>query len=94
MRRKLLCRTSHQKGVLSLRDLENIEKRAASAYRELIEAQHFDYVIPNQDGEDRENWNAFYFPLGEARRTLLSFVALLEGNESVGIEHWESDLLP
>jgi len=38
MRRKLLRRTRRQKGELSLRDLENIEKRASSAYRELQEA--------------------------------------------------------
>lgn len=94
MRRKLLWRTRRQKGELSLRDLENIEKRAASAYRELAEAQHYDYVIPNHDGEDSENWNAFYFPLGEARRALLAFVALLEGNEPAVVEHWESGLLP
>jgi guanylate kinase len=94
MRRKLLRRARCQKGELSLRDLENIEKRASSAYRELTEAQHFDYVIPNHDGEDSENWNAFYFPLGEARRALLAFVALLGGKEADGVEHWESDLLP
>ncbi len=33
MRRKLLRRTRKQKGELSLKDLENIEKRAGSAYR-------------------------------------------------------------
>ena len=35
MRRKLLRRTRRQKGELSLRDLENIERRAGSAFREL-----------------------------------------------------------
>src|SRR5262249_7896550 len=35
MRRKLLRRTRRQKGELSLPDLENIETRACSAYREL-----------------------------------------------------------
>jgi guanylate kinase len=45
MRRKLLRRTRRQKGELSLRDLENIEKRASSAYRELQEAHYFQYVI-------------------------------------------------
>ena len=33
-------------------------------------AHHFQHVIVNHDGEDSENWNAFYFPLGDARRTL------------------------
>ena len=62
MRRKLLRRTRRQKSELSLRDLEDIENRAFSAYRELKEAYHFQYVIPNHDGEDSENWDAFYYP--------------------------------
>ena len=94
MRRKLLRRTRRQKGELSLRDLENIEKRAASAYRELQEACHFQYVIPNQDGEDSENWDAFYYPLGNARVVLLAFVSLLSGRTPSGIEQWEKDLIP
>jgi guanylate kinase len=79
MRRKLLRRTRRQKGELSLKDLENIERRAGSAFRELQEAIHFEWVIPNHDGEDSENWDAFYYPLGDARRALLAFVDLLEG---------------
>ena len=59
MRRKLLRRTRRQKIELSAKDLENIETRAASAYGELKEAAHFDYVIPNHDGEDSDNWEAF-----------------------------------
>jgi guanylate kinase len=94
MRRKLLRRTRRQKGELSLKDLENIDRRAGSAYLELAEAQHFDYVIPNHDGEDSENWSAFYFPLGDARRSLLLFAALLEGNVPEGLEKWEAGLLP
>ena len=49
---------------VTLRDLENIEKRASSAYRELHEAHYFQHVIPNHDGEDSENWDAFYHPSG------------------------------
>src|ERR1700676_4627332 len=49
IRRKLLRRTRRQKGELSLKDLENIETRASSAYHELKEAWHFQYVIPNHD---------------------------------------------
>ena len=81
MRRKLLRRTRHQKGELSAKDLENIERRAGSAFRELQEAVHFEWVIPNHDGEDSDNWNAFYYPLGEARRALLAVVDLLEGRK-------------
>jgi len=93
MRRKLLRRTRRQKGELSARDLESIEKRAASAYAELQTAWHFDYVIPNHDGEDSDNWDAFYYPLGDARNSLIQFVALLEGTLSPGLETWDAELL-
>jgi len=94
MRRKLLRRTRRQKLELSAKDLENIETRAASAYRELQEAWHFEYVIPNHDGEDSDNWEAFYFPLGDARKALLAFAALLEGSVPPGVEKWEEHLVP
>jgi guanylate kinase len=94
MRRKLLRRARRQKLELSAKDLENIETRAASAYRELKEAWHFDHVIPNHDGEDSDNWEAFYYPLGDARKALSAFVALLEGRVPAGVEKWEQDLLP
>jgi guanylate kinase len=93
MRRKLLRRTRRQKGELSLKDLENIELRAGSAFRELQEAAHFEWVIPNHDGEDSENWDAFYYPLGDARRALLAFVDLLEGRVPSCAEKWEAGLL-
>jgi len=93
MRRKLLRRTRRQKGELSLPELENIERRAGSAFRELQEAVHFDWVIPNHDGEDSDNWEAFYCPLGDARRALLAFVDLLEGRIPVCAEKWEAGLL-
>ena len=94
MRRKLLRRTRRQKSELSAPDLENIERRAASAYGELKEAWHFDYVIPNHDGEDSDNWEAFYYPIGEARKALAAFAALLEGAIPAGVEKWEQDLVP
>jgi guanylate kinase len=94
MRRKLLRRTRRQKGELSLKDLENIEKRASSAYKELQDAHHFQVVIPNHDGEDSENWDAFYYPLGDARLALEAFVSLLRGETPAGTENWEKDLVP
>jgi len=94
MRRKLLRRTRRQKTDLSLKDLENIERRASSAYQELREAWHFEYIIPNHDGEDSDNWEAFYYPLGDARHALNAFVALLQGHTPSGVEQWEADLLP
>ena len=93
MRRKLLRRTRRQKGELSLKDLENIERRASSAFRELQEASHFQWVIPNHDGEDSDNWEAFYYPVGDARRALLAFVDLLEGRVPPCAEKWEAGLL-
>jgi guanylate kinase len=94
MRRKLLRRMSRQKGELSLRELEEVERRAASAYRELEEAHHFDHVFANHDGEDSENWEAFYYPLADARRALLALVSLLRGEPPNGAEAWPRDLLP
>jgi guanylate kinase len=94
MRRKLLRRTRRQKGDLSAKDLQDIETRASSAYRELQEAWHFQHVIPNHDGEDSDNWEAFYYPLGDARKTLDAFVALLKGVVPPNVEKWEERLLP
>jgi guanylate kinase len=94
MRRKLLRRTRRQKGELSLADLEDIETRARSAYRELQQAWHFQHVIPNHDGEDSDHWDAFYYPIGDARNALLGVAALLEGAESPPrVEHWDGELL-
>ncbi len=94
MRRKLLRRTVRQKGVPSATDLEEVERRARSAYRELQLAPRFDYVLPNHDGEDSENWNAFSLPVGEARRTLLALVELLEGGTPAQAERWTPELVP
>ena len=93
MKRKLLRRTRRQKGELSISDLENIEKRASSAWRELQDAYYFQYVIPNHDGEDSENWDAFYYPLGDARRALQMFAGLLEGKKPSTAEKWEKELI-
>jgi guanylate kinase len=56
-------------------------------------ACHFQYVIPNHDGEDSENWDAFYYPIGDARKTLHAFVGLLRGPVPPGVEHWDENLL-
>jgi guanylate kinase len=94
MRRKLLRRTRRQKGELSLPDLQNIEARAGSAYRELQEAWHFQHVIPNHDGEDSEHWDAFYYPIGDARRALEAVAALLRGVVLPYVESWDERLVP
>jgi guanylate kinase len=94
MRRKLLRRTRRQKGELSAADLKDIETRASSAYRELQLAWSFQHVIPNHDGEDSDHWEAFYYPIGDARKTLAAFAALLKGEAAAEVEKWEEDLLP
>lgn len=94
MRRKLLRRTRRQKGEPSLKDLEDVERRAGSAYAELAEAAHFDHVIPNHDGEDSDHWDAFYYPLGDARRALLALVGLLRGETPAAVERWDADCVP
>lgn len=94
MRRKLLRRTQRQKRILGLNDLQDIEARAGSAYRELKLAHAFEYVIVDHDGEDSENWDAFYYPIGDARRTLLAFADLLSGKVPETVEHWDESLVP
>lgn len=94
MRRKLLRRTRRQQGELSSPDLEDIERRAGSAWRELGDAHRFGLVIPNHDGEDSEHWDAFYYPLGDARKALLAFVELLAGRTPGAAERWPPDLIP
>jgi guanylate kinase len=93
MRRKLLKRTQKQKGILSIKDLENIETRALSAYEELKFAFHFDYVLPNHDGEESDNWDAFYYPIGDARKTLIALVDILNNRKSSFSEKWLENLL-
>lgn len=93
MRRKLLRRMQRQKGLLSQKDLEEVERRAKSAFRELSLAHQFEHVIANHDGEDSENWNAFYFPLGDAGRTFNIFVQLLQGRKPDGTETWKKDFI-
>ncbi len=93
MRRKLLRRTRHQKGTLSLSDLENIETRARSSYPELCLAWRFEHILVNHDGEDSDHWQAFYYPVGEARQTVMAFADILRGKSPRQGEHWDRDLL-
>ena len=80
MRRKLLRRTRKQQGELSQPDLEEIERRCTSAWSEIQKASQFEHFIANHDGEDSENWNAFYYPLGDARKTVEAVASLLSSN--------------
>ena len=94
-RRKLLRRTKKAKENLSFKDLENIEKRSGSGIVEMREAWKFDYVIPLHDAEAHENWDAFYYPIGSARKAMQAFATLLRGEQPTeGVEHWEENLIP
>ncbi|HIJ82637.1 MAG: guanylate kinase [Magnetococcales bacterium] len=94
-RRKLLRRATSRKQYLSLKDLEDIEHGAGSAYLELREAWKFRHILVSYDSGDGDNWDAFHFPLGNARKTLLAFAALVAGQEQVDEDGpWPHDLLP
>ncbi|MBF0401853.1 MAG: hypothetical protein HQL90_13935 [Magnetococcales bacterium] len=93
-RHKLLHRAERQKGQLSLRDLEVVEKKSASTLLEMRTAYQFDYVIPLHDGEGNGHWDAFYYPIGSARKALLAFASLLQGKVTVDVEKWTADLIP
>jgi len=89
MQRKLLRRTLKQKTILSQKDLADIERRASSALNEMSCAHLFDFVVVNHDGEDSEHWDAFYFPIGDARKTLECVAKLLQGQACPTVEHWK-----
>jgi len=94
MRRKILRRTGRQKGRVPEEDLADVERRCTSALGELALAHRFDYVIPNHDGEDSENWFDFGYPIGDALRALQCFAALLNGEVPAAVEKWDPGLVP
>ncbi|MEI6501314.1 MAG: hypothetical protein WCP21_09855 [Armatimonadota bacterium] len=91
MREKLLRRSTRQKGVLSEEDRVDIEARCGAAYTEMQYAPQFDWVIPNHDGEDSDNWSIVGYPLGDARHSLLDCAAILQGREPHWAERWPQD---
>jgi guanylate kinase len=94
-RHKLLRRTRKQKGELSHKELREIERRSGTTIDEMRLAWRFDAVIPLYNGEGDDNWDAFDYPIGSARAAVEALAVLLRGeNESAGVEHWESDLVP
>jgi len=63
-------------------------------YLEAIEqVWHFQYIVPNRDGEDSDNWEAFYYPTGDARKSLEALVSLLPGVVPPSVERWEEVLV-
>ncbi len=93
MRRKQIRRKTRQRVEITLYDLQDVEKRAGSAFKELKMAWNFDYVIPNHDGEDSDNWEMFYYPVGDARKTLQAFVELLQEKVPPLSEKWNKSML-
>jgi guanylate kinase len=93
MRKKQLRRKQKQMNLLSIPDLEDVEIRCQAAYREMKLAHHYDYVIPNHDGEDSENWSDFYYPVGDARKAVEAFVSILKEEPLPYVEQWQKDLL-
>ena len=75
-----------------VRDVYDLGDRLLIVATDRISA--FDVVLPNHDGEDSDNWDAFYYPLGDARVSLDAFVALLKGEMPGHAENWEPGLLP
>jgi guanylate kinase len=92
MHEKLVRRATRQKGVLSEQDLLDIEARSAAAYKEMQYAPQFDWVIPNHDGEDSDNWAFAGYPVGDARRALLDFVAILQGLHPHWAQKWPGEI--
>lgn len=94
MRRKLLNLMKSSKGVLSKPDLEIVERLALIAYPEMQNAWQFNAVLPLHDGEDSHHWQAFKYPIGDARKALLAFAALIQGRGAELAERWVRGLLP
>ena len=93
MREKLLRRRMKQEGKPSEEVLVDIDARAGSARREIAMAHLFDYVIPNHDGEDSDNWDICPVVIGDARRALEAVASLLKGETAPLAERWESGLV-
>jgi len=89
MRRKLVKRMTIQKGELGQEDLDEIERRSGSAFRELQMAHDFDWVITNHDGEGSDNWTLAPVPIGDAGRALKAFLDLLSGERCDWLERWD-----
>lgn len=81
---------------------EKREVRARFAHEELRNAHKYAHVIVNHDGEDSDNWGlplregygwSLPYPIGDAKRTLETFVEILETGDSSSTEHWQPDTI-
>ena len=94
IRQKLLRRIKQYGSHLDSQGIKDIQRRATDAYLELKEAHHFDYIIPNHDGEDSDNWEKSLLPSGDAGRALDTLAAILTNKFHPNIENWEENLVP
>jgi len=94
MRQKLLNRLEQSGRSLNAHEIKDIRQRATDVYGELKEAHHFEYIIPNHDGEDSDNWKNSLFPSGDAGRALDALAAILNNKPHPNIEKWEENLVP
>ncbi|MBF0624204.1 MAG: hypothetical protein HQL82_05295 [Magnetococcales bacterium] len=94
-RRKLLLSMRNEKGILSIKDLQTVERRCGMTPAEMREACKFDHVIPLHDGSGHDHWDAHYYPLGDAFKAVHALAALLRGEGPNGwVERWDHGLIP
>jgi guanylate kinase len=89
-----LRRTKQYGTTINTKEIKDIQQRATDAYLELKQAHHFDYIIPNHDGEDSDNWDNSFLPSGDAGRALDTFAAILTNKTHPNIEKWDENLVP
>lgn len=94
IKHKLLDRLKKSGFRLDSHQMKDIERRTADAYHELKEAHYFDFIIPNHDGEDSDNWKGSLLPTGDAGRALDAFASILAGKSHPIVEKWEENLVP
>lgn len=92
IRKKVARRTAKSNQFLTEPLLADIETRAATVYEEMELAHTFDFVIPNHDGEDSEHWDAFYFPVGEARLSVIALHRIIHGENDAFSEKWDASV--
>jgi guanylate kinase len=93
MRMKLVNRAKKFNQEITPKVSDNINKRAADAYQELKIACQFNYIIPNRDGEDSENWKQLKNKATDAYKALQTFTLLLIGGRPKHAEKWPENLL-
>ena len=93
MYKKLERRLQNYGKTLTSKRRENLTIRSQEAYYELKQAWRFDWIIPNHDGEDSDNWHVMPYPIGDAQISLHTFVDLLQKGHSDFAEKWEKNFI-